>query len=160
MMLLNVELDDCGVVEARRCGCPLESLGLTMHVRDVRSFGKLVGEGVSLLGSEMSQILEEILPARFGGSPLDYQLEESDEDGYTRLVLIVDPGVAIPDEGAVIDTVLAALRDISTAADVARAFWQHGNTFRVRRARPLKTSRGKQPLLIRRSADTVETLRG
>jgi hypothetical protein len=149
-LLLNVEFDDCGILEQRSCGCALETLGLTTHLRSIRSFGKLVGEGVSLLGSEMSHVLEVVLPARFGGSPLDYQLEESDEDGFTRLTLVVSPRVSVDDERVVIDVVLDSLRDISAAADVARAFWQQGETFRVRRAEPYTTSRGKQSLLVRR----------
>lgn len=151
-MLLNVEFDDCGILEERSCGCPLEDLGLTTHLRSIRSFGKLVGEGVSLLRSEMSHVLEEVLPAQFGGSPLDYQLEEADEDGFTRLILVVSPRVTIPDEARVIDVVLRALGEIGAAADVARAFWEQGNTFRVRRGEPYTTSRGKQSLLVKRQA--------
>ena len=41
-LLFNAEFDDCGVIEERACGCPLESLGLTQHLREIRSFGKLV----------------------------------------------------------------------------------------------------------------------
>jgi hypothetical protein len=68
-LMLNVESDDYGVIEKRSCGCPLESYGFTEHLRDIRSFRKLTGEGVTLVGSEMLHILEEVLPARFGGSP-------------------------------------------------------------------------------------------
>lgn len=149
-MLLNVEFDDCGILEERACGCPLGDMGLTTHLRSMRSFGKLVGEGVSLLRSEMSHVLEEVLPGRFGGSPLDYQLEETDEDGYTRLTLVVSPRVQIADDAEVTRTVLQALREIGVAADVARAFWQQGETFRVRRGEPYTTARGKQSLLVRR----------
>lgn len=71
-------------------GCPLEDLGLTDHLRQVRSFSKLTGEGVTLIGSDVVHILEEVLPARYGGSPLDYQMMEvEDEDGFTRLWLLV-----------------------------------------------------------------------
>jgi hypothetical protein len=150
-MLLNVELDDCGVLEERSCGCALDALGLTTHLRSIRSFGKLVGEGVSLLGSEMSHVLEEVLPAQFGGSPLDYQLEESDEGGYTRLTLVVSRRVAIPDEARLIAAVHEALSKISAGADAARACWQQGDTLRVRRGEPYTTSRGKQSLLVRRA---------
>jgi hypothetical protein len=155
-LLLNVEFDDCAIVEERSCGCPLEALGLVTHLRSIRSFGKLVGEGVSLLSSEMSYILEEILPARFGGSPLDYQLEESDDGGYTRLTLVVSPRVRIDDEKILIDVTFEALRRISAAADVARAFWQEGDTFRVRRAEPFTTSRGKQSLFVRRTGSEAK----
>ncbi len=144
-LLLNVEIDDFGILESRACGCSLGALGLTSHLRQIRSFSKIVGEGVSLLGSEMVQILERTLPAKFGGSSLDYQLvEEEDDAGFTRLTLIVSPGVSLPREEDAIEALLAGLRGSSAAADVARAFWQHGHSFRVRRARPYTTPRGKQ----------------
>jgi hypothetical protein len=149
-LLFNIEFDDCGVLEERSCGCPLGEMGYTTHLSGIRSFGKLVGEGVSLLASEMSQVLEHVLPARFGGSPLDYQLQESDDSGLTRLTLVVSPRVTVPDEDDLIEVVLGALREISAGADVARAFWQHGHTFQVRRDEPYTTSRGKQSLLVRR----------
>jgi hypothetical protein len=150
-LLLNVEFDDYGLVEDRACGCPLEALGLSLHLRQIRSFGKLVGEGVSLMGSDMVRILEEVLPARFGGSPLDYQLaEEEDEQGFTRLTLVVSPRITLADPEEAIQAVLGALRSTSAAADVARAFWQHGDSFRVRRAEPYITARGKQLSVYRR----------
>jgi len=37
---LNLESDDYGVLAERSCGCPLEELGFSLHVRDVRSFKK------------------------------------------------------------------------------------------------------------------------
>src|SRR5262249_39283040 len=77
-LLLNVQSDDYGIVEARSCGCPLEATGFKRHLRDIRSFHKLTGEGVTLIGSQMVRILEDVLPAKFGGSPLDYQLIEEE----------------------------------------------------------------------------------
>jgi len=152
MLLLNVESDDCGVIEHRHCGCPLEACGLTGHVREVRSFRKLTGEGVTLIGTDMVRILEEVLPGRFGGSPLDYQLvEEEDERGYTRLVLVISPGVRIDNESAVVETVLAALRATSVAADLAAALWSQAGTLRIRRAEPAWTDRGKFMTLDRTS---------
>ena len=49
-----------------RCGCPFESLGFTTHVHGIRSYSKLVGEGITLIGNDvqlwkMDQPLE--LPA-------------------------------------------------------------------------------------------------
>ncbi len=149
-LLFNVEFDDCGIIDESPCGCPLESLGLTLHLRRIRSFGKLVGEGVTLLASEMEYVIEEVLPTRFGGSPLDYQLEESeDEDGLTRLTLVIHPNVELQSEREVTEAVLEALSNVSAAADVASASWKHGDSLRVRRSRP-HTSGGKQPLLHKR----------
>jgi hypothetical protein len=143
-VMLNVETDDYGVIEERSCGCPLESVGFTEHFRFIRSFSKLTGEGVTLVGSEMLRILEEVLPGRFGGSPLDYQLmEEEDEQGFTRLSLVVHPRIEIPDEEAVIDTVLESLRRSSVAADLAGAIWNHAGSLQVKREEPIWTARGK-----------------
>jgi hypothetical protein len=153
-VMLNVETDDYGVIEQRSCGCPLESVGFTDHFRYVRSFSKLTGEGVTLVGSEMVRILEEVLPARFGGGPLDYQLlEEEDDQGFTRLSLLVHPRIEIADEATVIETVLEALGESSVAADLARAIWNQAGTLQVKREEPIWTARGKlMPLHLEQRA--------
>ena len=150
-ILLNVESDDYGLIEKRSCGCPLEACGFTEHLRHIRSFGKLTGEGGTLVGSEMVRILEEVLPARFGGSPLDYQLiEEEDEHGFTRLSLVVNPTIHTEDDEVVIKTILGALKQKtyargrgSTAADRTRNIWKQARTLRVKRMAPILTSHGK-----------------
>lgn len=143
-LLLNVEIDDYGIVEERPCGCPFEELGLHRHIRQIRSFSKLTGEGVTLVGNDMLRILEEVLPTRFGGSALDYQLlEEEDERGFTRLSVVVSPRVELQDEAAVVDTVLDELGRGEADAGVSRAIWSQAGTLRVKRAEPVWTSRGK-----------------
>jgi hypothetical protein len=158
MIMLNVEIDDYGILERRACGCAFERYGFEHHVRDVRSFRKLTGEGVTLVGSEMIRILEEVLPARFGGSTLDYQLvEEEDEHGFTRLCLVVSPRVLIEDEQQVIETVFEAMSRSSVGADSARDIWSQAGTLRIKRAEPIWTSRGKlMPLhLLRHDQKTA-----
>lgn len=143
-LFLNAESDDYGFVEKRPCGCPLEQYGFTEHLRHIRSFRKLTGEGVTLIGSEMIHILEEILPSRFGGSPLDYQfLEEEDEQGVTKLSLIISPKIDLTDETDVINTILNALGKSSISADLARSLWKQAGTLRVKRMEPIWTARGK-----------------
>jgi hypothetical protein len=159
-LMLNVESDDYGFIETRACGCPLETYGFTEHLRNIHSFRKLTGEGVTLVGNEMIHILEEVLPAKFGGGPLDYQLvEEEDEQGFTRLNLLVSPKVKIADKAAVIETVLEALSRSSVAADLAQAHWSRAKTLRVKRMEPVWTARGKlMPLyLARRSGPPTGT---
>jgi hypothetical protein len=154
-LLLNVESDDYGAIENRSCGCPLESYGFTQHLRHVRSFRKLTGEGVTLVGSEMVRILEEVLPARFDGSPLDFQLvEEEDDEGFTRLSLLVSPKVEIADESEVIEVVMETLGRSSVAADLARAIWSQAGTLRVKRIEPIPSARGKLlPLHMKRRSE-------
>jgi hypothetical protein len=151
-VMLNVETDDFGIVEERRCGCELESYGYTTHLREIRSYSKLTGEGVTLIGEEMIHIIETVLPARFGGTPLDYQLmEDEDADGFTRLYVIVDPRVALESEPAVIECVLDGLRRASPAADVARLVWQNADTLQVKRMAPVWTAGRKySPLYMPR----------
>jgi hypothetical protein len=159
-ILLNAESDDYGVLETRECGCPLGALGLTQHLRDIRSFGKLTGEGVTLVGSDMTRVLEEVLPQRFGGTALDYQLMEAeDDDGVTRLTLLVNPEVHIERVDAVVTTLLEAIAEQGVGADVARATWAQAGTIRVTRAVPVRTARGKLfPLYVPARA-TSPTLR-
>ena len=151
-IMLNVESDDYGIIETRPCGCTLESYGYTDHIRRVRSFRKLTGEGVTLVGSEMVHILEEILPTRFGGSPLDYQLvEEEDEQGFTRLSLLVSPKIEGINEAEVIESILGALRRSSVAGDLARSIWSQARALQIKRIVPIWTSRGKlMPLHLER----------
>ena len=151
-LMLNVEIDDYGSVEERACGCELGTLGYTTHLRDIRSYSKLTGEGVTLVGGDMVRILEEVLPARFGGTPLDYQLlEQEDDAGLTRLYLVISPRVEIQDERAVMEVLLNALRQTSIAADAARSTWEQAGTLQIKRMEPLWTARGKfMPLYIQR----------
>ena len=153
-ILLNTETDDYGVVEERSCGCPLEAAGLRLHLRDIFSFQKLTGEGVSLVGSDMVRILEETLPRLFGGSAIDYQLiEEEGDRGFTQLTLIVSPRVRLSDESAVIETIMRELGDTSLGRDV-RSIWKRSGALRVKRAEPRVTQGGKvRPLVPRHHPD-------
>jgi hypothetical protein len=92
----------------------------------------------------MLGILEEVLPRRFGGSPLDYQLvEEEDERGIARLHVVVSPAVGPVDETAVVRTVLDLLAQGDSNALLAASFWDQAGGLRVRRAPPFVTRQGK-----------------
>jgi hypothetical protein len=155
-VLLNTEFDDYGILEERACGCPYQEAGLTEHIRQVFSFGKLTGEGVTLVGSDMLRVLEDVLPRRFGGTALDYQLvEEEDDRRQTKLTLIVSPRVDLPDEGALIETVLRELGESNLHRDV-RTIWDRAHALTVRRAEPEMTLGGKVlPLVNRRNEPTA-----
>src|SRR5262249_6254130 len=87
---------------------------------------------------------DSVLPARLGGSALDYQLsEEEDETGLTRLFLYISPRIQIADENAVTDLVLRSLSESSAMGDAARALWQQARSLRIKRAEPVWTERGK-----------------
>jgi hypothetical protein len=143
-LLLNVESDDYGTLETRECGCPWGAMGLTDHVSDIRSFRKLTGEGVTLIGTDIERILGEVLPRVHGGSAVDYQLfEEEGVHGLTRVTLLVDPRVPLTDDQAPAVTFLEAIEAMGMRAGIAHALWQQADTLRVRREAPHWTSRGK-----------------
>jgi hypothetical protein len=143
-IMINVETDDYGWIERRRCGCPLEDAGYSLHLRGIRSFRKLIGEGAALPGSEIEGIIEELLPRRFGGTPLDYQFaEEEDHQGMTRVVLRISPRIPVADERGVVVAVLDALRRGADASRFTAAIWESSGTLQIRREEPKWTSRGK-----------------
>jgi hypothetical protein len=148
-ILLNVDSDDYGTMDARSCGCQLEDLGFADHVKDVQSISKLTGEAVTLIGTDAAHVLEKVLPALFGGSPLDYQLlEEEDERGTTRLYLVISPRVDIADEAEVVNAFLDGLGKGSLAGDI-RAVWRTAGTMRLKRIEPIIGRRGKVLPLVR-----------
>ena len=141
---INVELGDSARIERRACGCELGALGLTTHLSEVRSFEKLSGEGVTLARSELLHVLESVMPERFGGSSVDYQLvEEESTDGSTRLVVRVDPSVGPLDEAAVCETVLAELRREDVVTQYHAELLERAGTLRVLRQPPIATAAGK-----------------
>ena len=68
-IMINVESDDYAVLSVRSCGCPLGAVGLTTHIRDVRSYAKLTAEGNHFLGSDLVDLVDRVLPEQFGGGP-------------------------------------------------------------------------------------------
>jgi hypothetical protein len=149
-LMLNVCIDDYGILETRSCGCPLEAYGYGEHVRDIRSCSKMTGEGLTLIQNDLEEILEQVLPERFGGTPLDYQLlEEEDEDGFTRLSLLVSPRIELADEDAPVRTIIEFLERGDLPESLAAAFWKQSKSLRVRRQEPLWSAGGKfMPLCV------------
>jgi hypothetical protein len=157
-LMLNVESGDYGVMEERACGCLWQELGFTMHVHTVRSYEKLTSGSVMFMGSMLHRLLEETLPNRFGGSPLDYQLVEEEEDGVPRVSVIVSSRVGPVSEMEVVETVLDSLG----FADWSRRqadLWRQNNTLRVQRREPYATRAGKiLPLHVLDAKDEVNTV--
>lgn len=151
-LLLNVESDDYGDMETRRCGCLFGALGFDRHLSTIRSFDKLTSDGMTFLGNELIVLVEEILPARFGGGPTDYQFIEEEDEGITRVSLVVSPSVGELDERTVEGAIFAVLGKESGSRRVMAERWRDGKTLRVVRREPYATGAAKVlPLhLIRR----------
>jgi hypothetical protein len=143
-VLLNVSLGDQAILEKRACGCPLQALGWSSHIRRVRSFDKLTSGGMTFLDRDIVNVMETVLPSRFGGTPLDYQLvEEEAEDGRPRVLLLVSPAVGPVDDGDVLRTFYAAIGRGSGAERVMSLQWESANLISVLRREPRATASGK-----------------
>lgn len=142
-ILLNVESGDYGVMTQKPCGCGLGALGLTTHLSEIRSFEKLSGEGMTFVQTDLLRILEEVLPARFGGTAADYQVVEEEERGILRLFLIISPRVGSIDEAGARRVFIAELEKEGGFASMGARIWQRADTVGVRRQWPLATKAGK-----------------
>ena len=142
-LMLNVESDDYGFLVRRSCGCLLGEIGYDLHIRDIRSWEKLTSEGMNFLGTDLLQLVEAVLPARFGGSPTDYQFLEEEERGLPKVTLLVSPRVGDVDDDALVGAVLSFLDHTPGSQDDYGDRWREGETLRVRREEPIATGASK-----------------
>ncbi|MDH3444902.1 MAG: hypothetical protein OEN50_13315 [Deltaproteobacteria bacterium] len=142
--LFNVENGDYATMLTRDCGCPLQKVGFTRHIHTVRSFEKMTSEGMNYSGADLFELLENTIPSEFGGGPGDYQLvEEEDIDGQTRLTMVVHPGVGQLDEDKLLFRLQQGLGRESRNHRFMSRIWQEAGAFRIRRALPHASARGK-----------------
>ena len=143
-LLLNVENGDYATIIDRDCGCPLEKVGFIQHIHTVRSFEKMTGEGMNYAGSELFELLEDVIPSEFGGGPGDYQLvEEEDDQAQTRLTLLVHPNVGELNEAKLLSWLEHGLAQGSRNHRFMAKIWQDADSFRIRREAPYASVRGK-----------------
>jgi hypothetical protein len=155
-VFVNLSVGDQADLFPARCGCGLQRAGLGRQLAAVRSFEKLNAGGMTLLDADVIRVLEEVLPARFGGGPIDYQLVEAvDGDGRGALRLVVDPTVGPLDAGTLVDAFLTALAG-DGAERVRELLWRQDEVLRVERARPRLTLAGKVLHLHQERAPRVE----
>jgi hypothetical protein len=141
-VLINAEMDDSGIIEPARCDCLYSRMGFTEQVRDISSFGKLTGQGMTLVGTDVVRILEEILPARLGGAPGDYQLVEHEAAGQTQLTLRVSPRVAVSSPDKLKGCFLREIRAFYGGSLAART-WGHAEGVDVVIGEPFAARTGK-----------------
>ena len=128
----------------RTCGCPLESVGWKTHLHTIRSYEKLTAGGMTFLDSDIIRVLEQVLPARFGGGPTDFQLvEQEDDDGRPRLRLLVHPGLGELDSDQVADVFLNSIGGGSGVERVMELHWRQADVVRVERRAPIVEASGK-----------------
>jgi hypothetical protein len=141
-IMLNVDSGDCGEIRRRDCGCPLGALGLDLHGWHLRSYEKLTSEGLSYLRGDLTLLVEQVLPERFGGSASDYQLVEIEEDGMPFVEIVVSLRVG-PIDGAAVSAAVYGWLRTRPGEELMADFWQDANTVRVVRHTPYATGAAK-----------------
>jgi hypothetical protein len=142
-LMLNVESGDYGLREDRECGCGVLPNAFRRHLHTIRSYEKLNSEGMSFLGSDLITLIEEVLPARFGGHPTDYQLLERENGGLPKVHLIVRSAVGELDDDQVSRSVLGFLRSRGQPERLMADIWDQGQTLKVVRGEPHVTPGSK-----------------
>jgi len=112
----------------------------------------MTSEGMNYSGSDLFELLENTIPSEFGGGPGDYQLvEEEDQNGQTRLTLVIHPKVGDLNEAKLLSRLQQSLAQGSRNHRFISRIWRDAETFRIRREAPYGSARGKiLPLHIKR----------
>jgi hypothetical protein len=116
---------------------------------------------MNFLDVDLIRVLDEVLPARFGGGPTHYQLvEEETAEGHPRLRLLVDPAIGPLDGAAVTEAFLTAIGGGSGAERVMGLLWRGGGFVTVERRTPGSTRGDKIQHLRRVPARADPAARG
>jgi hypothetical protein len=140
--LINAEIGDTGLIEEASCDCTFTRLGFNLQVRDIAAISKVTAQGMTVAAGELVQILEERMPARFGGRPGDYQLIEAEGAAQTEMVLRIRPGACDVSAEDVLAYFLSETRGLYGGSMSAMA-WAHSRGVRVELAPPVLSATGK-----------------
>jgi hypothetical protein len=150
LVLLNADLGDRGVLEKRECGCRFGELGLNTHISKIRSSAQVTCAGMALPIFLLNKISEEVLVAKYGGTTVDYQwVEEENENVRTKLFLHIDPSVGPLNEASVLADIASAIGKYGPGARIMAELWHQEQTIAIKRCKPICSGFGKQPALLR-----------
>jgi hypothetical protein len=143
-VLLNTELGDAAVIETGCGGRPADRFGYDVRLHTIRSFRKITVWGATFAVADLDSIIEDYLPARFGGALSHYQLiEQQDERGTPELRLLVSPRLGAIDEPAIAEAFLNELARKKSAYRFMVEEVKVSQTLRIERSEPVATARGK-----------------
>ena len=143
-VLLNAELGDAAVIETGCGGPPAERYGYDVRMHTIRSFRKITVWGATFAVADLDSIIEDYLPARFGGALNHYQLiEQQDERGTPGLRLLVSPALGAIDEPAIAGAFLDELARRQGGYRFMVEEVRVAQTLRIERSEPVATARGK-----------------
>jgi hypothetical protein len=142
-IMLNVEIGDTAVFGRRACGCAWDRLGFTDHLHTIFSYEKLTTEGMHFMGVDLLALVEDVLPARFGGAATDYQFVEAEREGLASVQLVVSPRVGTLDERVVSTAVLDYLASRDRGHRLMAGVWRQSGTIQLVRREPEASGNGK-----------------
>ncbi|MCW5977640.1 MAG: hypothetical protein KIT09_06165 [Bryobacteraceae bacterium] len=146
-VMLNVDTGDYGVLTRRDCGCLLQQAGFHHHLHSIRNYEKLTASGMHFLGGDVIRLVEQVLPAKYGGGPTDYQVVEEHDGPVNRVAVVVSPRLGEVNEEGVVRTVLDFLGRKNEGDRAMAAIWEQSDTLRVLRREPYVTPAAKTPAL-------------
>ncbi len=147
--LLNVQMGDMAAVFSRKCGCAFEQLGFNTHLSMVRSCQQFTAQGMAVSRTSLEQIIDEVLTVKHGGSSVDYQfIETENNEGETSVKLRISPEVGAIDTESLIDDFLTELGKKGEGEQLMADIWNQTHAVSVVREYPRPTPHGKiLPLL-------------
>jgi hypothetical protein len=123
---------------------------MNVRVSNVRSYDKLTCEGMTLLGSQLDEVVGEVVEDA-GGGPDDYQFWEThDGSGLAKMVVAVSPHIGGLNDACFNNAVLDKLR--RKKITIASEFWEQAKVLQLVRASPEMT-KGFKLLRIRQQPD-------
>ena len=149
-----MEPGDEALLRPASCDCLFSRLGFQTVVSGISSYTKLTGHGTTLVGTDIVRILEESLPSRFGGHPGDYQLVEQEAGRETRIVIRVNPRLAIVATDPIREYFLAEVRKLF-GGSLTSSIWTHASSVDVLLQAPIAGQTGKiSPLYLLGARDS------
>ncbi len=141
-IFINAEIGDTGVIEKATCDCSFSKLGFDLQVRDIAAISKVTAQGVTIEVTELVPLLEEALPAQFGGHAGDYQLCEIEAGSQTEIVLRIRPGVSTTPPHDILKFFLDEVKRVY-GGSLSVVSWLHAEGVRAEVSPPVLTATGK-----------------
>jgi hypothetical protein len=141
-IFINAEIGDTGIIEKATCDCSFSKLGFDLQVRDVAAIRMVTAQGVTIEITELIPLLEEKLPARFGGHSGDYQLCEAEAGSQTEIVLRIRPGVSAAPPNDILKHFLDEVKRVY-GGSLSVSSWLHSEGIRAEVVSPVLAATGK-----------------
>ena len=95
------------------------------------------------MAADLQELVDAVLPGRFGGAPTDYKFAEMEVGGLPRVEVVVSPRVGAVDEVQVRKSVLQHLASLGEGGWLMAGVWEQGDALTVVRREPRATGVGK-----------------